>query len=133
MTKTQLRAYRDIKMELTRLEGIIKTVEKCLFGPRAQQMTGMPRCGSGHSNPTEDAAIKHADLLARYQQKAAELSQALAEIEDAIEILEPRERTLIRLYYADGLTWEDVCVAMSYSWRQVHRIHSKALEKLKEL
>jgi RNA polymerase sigma factor (sigma-70 family) len=70
--------------------------------------------------------------MASYRQKAAELSTALAEIEDAIEVLEPRERTLIRLHYAQGLTWEEVCVAMNYSWRQIHRIHAKALALLEE-
>jgi RNA polymerase sigma factor (sigma-70 family) len=133
MTKAQLRAYRDIKLERDRLEKMVDTLERSLYGPRSPRFDGMPRGGSGHSSPTEDAAIKHADLLARYQQKTAELTQALIEIENTIECLDPRERTLIRLYYAEGLTWEEVCVEMHYEWAQIHRIHAKALEKLKEV
>lgn len=131
MTKEQLKTYRSIKLERDRLAAMIDELEGTLYGPRAQKIDGMPRSGSGPGSAVEEAAIKHADLLARYQQKVAELSAALAEIENAIEVLEPRERTLIRLHYCQGLTWEEVCVAMNYSWRQVHRIHAAALEALK--
>ena len=132
MTKAQLRAYRDIKRERDRLDAMIANMESILYGPRSPQLSGMPRGGSGPSAPTEDAAVQHADLLNRYEQKVAELTRALAEIETAIECLDPRERTLIRLYYIEGLTWEEVCVSMHYEWAQIHRIHALALRKLKD-
>lgn len=132
MTKEQLRKYRDIKLERDRLAAMIEELEVTLYGPKSPNIDGLPRGGSGPGNPTADTAIKHADLLVKYQKTMAELTEALTAIENAIEGLAPRERTLIRLYYAQGLTWEQVCVAMSYSWRQVHRIHSDALEALRE-
>lgn len=131
MTKEQLKAYRAIKLERDQLADMIKDLEATLYGPKAQALDGLPRGGAGPGRPTEENAIKHADLLSIYKRKDAELTAALAEIEKAIEVLEPRERTLIRLHYAQGLTWEEVCIAMSYSWRQVHRIHAKALEALR--
>jgi DNA-directed RNA polymerase specialized sigma24 family protein len=131
VTKERLRAYRDIKLERDKLAAMIEELEVVLYGPRTQKMDGMPRGGSGDSSRVEEAVIRHDELLERYRAKVAELSAALAEIENAIEVLEPRERTLIRLYYAQGLTWEEVCVAMSYSWKQIHRIHGAALEALK--
>ena len=130
MTKDQLRAFRDIKRERDRLDAMLANIESILYSPRPTKLSGMPR-GGGPGKPTEDAAIRHADLLNRYGEKVLELTKALAEVERAIECLEPRERTLIRLYYIEGLTWEEVCVSMSYSWKQIHRIHSKALETLK--
>ena len=131
MTKEQLRAYRDIKLERDKLATMIEEVEAVLYSPRSQRLDGMPRGGSAPGSIVEEAAVKHTELLERYRQKVTELSAALVEIENAIEVLEPRERTLIRLYYAQGLAWEEVCVAMNYSWRQVHRIHAKALEALR--
>ena len=133
MTKEQLKAYRSIKLERDMLADRIKELEAVLYSPRTSRLDATPCDGTSHSSPVETAAIKHAELLERYQQKVLELSKALVEIEEAIEVLEPRERTLIRLHYAEGLTWEEVCVAMSYSWRQVHRIHAKALEMLREV
>lgn len=133
MTKEQLRAYRDIKLEKDKLAAMVENVEAVLYSPRSPKLDGMPHGGSAPGSLVEEAAIKHAELLEKYRRKVAELSAALVEIENAIEVLEPRERTLIRLYYAQGLTWEEVCVAMNYSWRQIHRIHAKALEMLREV
>lgn len=128
MTKATLRTYRDIKRERDRLEAMVRTIE---YGLTGIKMDGMPRSGKV-SDPTGAQAVQHTQVLDLYQQKVAELNKALIEIEQAIECLDPRERTLIRLYYIEGFTWEEVCVAMSYSWRQIHYIHKKTLEKLKD-
>ncbi|MBQ3065357.1 MAG: hypothetical protein IJC98_03875 [Clostridia bacterium] len=37
---------------------------------------------------------------------------------------------MARYRYIDGLSWENVCEKMNYSWRQTHRIHSAMLDKL---
>jgi len=133
VTKEQLRAYRDIRKERDDLKEMIEELEGRMYGPRAQQLDAVPSSNHQPISTVEIAAINHADLLERYWVKVAELDEALAEIEAAIETLQPRERTLIRLYYAQGLTWEEVCVEMNYSWRQIHRIHGAALEALKNI
>jgi len=51
-------------------------------------------------------------------------------IEKAIEKLPPREALLIRLRYLDQKRWEEICVEMNYSWRQIHYIHAEALKML---
>ena len=127
MTKARLRAYRDLKRERDRLEAMVTALE---YGPGGLRLDGMPRSGK-IGDPTGQQAIDHTQVRDLYLQKVAELDKALLEIEAAIEKLEPRDRTLIRLYYVEGLTWEEVCVAMHYEWAQIHRIHAKALEKLK--
>lgn len=129
MTKAQLRAYRDIKLERDRLEAMVARLE---YGPSGLRLDGMPR-SSKPGDPTGQQAIDHAQVRDLYRQKVTELDKAIVEVETAIECLEPRERTLIRLYYLDGLTWEEVCVVMSYSWRQIHNIHKKALGQLKDV
>lgn len=131
MTKEQLRTYRDIKLERDKLKDMIEELEGRIYAPRAQQLDAVPSGNHQPHSAVESAAIKHAELLTRYGEKVAELDNALAEIEAAIETLPPRERTLIRLYYAQGLTWEEVCVEMNYSWRQIHRIHGTALAMLR--
>ena len=132
MTKAQLRAYKELRRERDQLASMIGDIEAVMYGPRAIRMDGMPHGSSGNTGgPTEAMATRHIDLLRQYQEKVDMLTERLAEIEQAIEVLEPRERTLIRLHYIEGLVWEEVCIKMAYSWRQVHRIHSHALEKLK--
>lgn len=133
MTKEQLKAYRAIKLERDKLADMLEELETTMYSPRGQKLDGLPRGGSGASSPTESIVLKHLELKARYEQKVEELTAALSEIEAAIETLPPRERTLIRLYYAKGLTWEQVCAEMSYCWAQTHRIHSAALKALRNV
>lgn len=132
MTKEQLRQYRNIKLEYDRLGKLIREMEASLYGVSAQCTDGQPRGGGTIRRPTEDTAVKHAALMQTYQRKSAELCDAMDKIEAAIESLPSKERTIIRAYYAEGMTWEAVCVATNYSWRQVHRIHAKALQLLSE-
>lgn len=40
----------------------------------------------------------------------------------------PIYQSLLIEYYICGKTWGQVCVALSYSWKQIHRLHAKALE-----
>ena len=136
MTKERLKAYKDLKLERDELVDAIKELEDEMYSLTGPNLDGMPRGGSGHSDTTASKALRNAKrgytkIMAEYQRKVEELSAALLEIEHAIEALDPRARTLIRLHYIQGLTWENVCVEMGYSWRQVHRIHAKALEDLK--
>ena len=126
MTKEQLREYQAIKYEAEQLQAMIEELEAPLYGPKTQQLTGTPHAPA-RGNATENMADKHLELLERYRAKLRALTTARLLIEDAIEQLESTDRRLLRLRYIDGLTWEEGCVRMGYSWRQ-----AQALEKLKE-
>lgn len=130
MTKERLRSYRDLRMELRQIERKVETIETTLYSPKIPRLTGMPSTpGSGNSK--EDLVAKHIELLDYYNTKKAELASEQLAIEKAIEVLPYRERTLLRLYYIDGLTWEEVCVKMSYGWSRTHEIHALALRKIR--
>lgn len=134
MTKAQLKAYRGLKQEQEKLLERIKNWQAVKYSLHSPGADGMPQGSTvGTGGVPERWAVKMDEVERLYMEKAAALADALMEIEKVIDVLEPRERTLIRLYYFDGLTWEEVCVKMSYSWRQIHYIHKKALEKLRNV
>lgn len=136
MTKERLRAYRALKQERDQIRELIEELETGLYSPKVPRLDAVPGGGGqlpGGVTPTDAKIDKRDELLALYADKCTQMDAELLAIEQAIDCLDPRERTLLRLHYTQGLTWEDVCHVMSYSWRQVHRIHDKALEKLKEL
>lgn len=128
--KRQLNSYRDLKAEQLQLQEELKRLELLLGSPTGSNMDGMPRSSSEPSSPVERIAIKHMTLEEKYQTKLEQLASAQIEIEEMIEKLEPTERRLARYRYIEGLTWEEVCVCMNYSWRQSHRIHGKMLDRL---
>ena len=110
MTKEELRQYRSIKMEISQIERKIRELE---------------RIGSD-----DDVTQPLRDL---YRQKLIDLIEGQLRIEKVIETLDPTERTLMRLRYLDGAEWIDVAEGIHYEWTQTHRIHARALAKIKDL
>lgn len=130
MTKERLKNYRRMKDELAQLSARLMEIEAALYAPRAQRLTGMPSAPS-KDNAMEDMAVRHMQLQALYQRRYDELVAELLAIEQEIETLDPTARILCRYRYIDGLSWEQVCERMNYSWSQVHYLHRHALEVLR--
>lgn len=129
--KKRLSAYLDAKRECKQIGERLEALNARMVSVGAQALDGMPKGGSKGDNKPDLIDAKDR-LVERYMALGAELMQTQLEIEEAIEWLEPLERMLIRHRYIEGLTWEEVCVAMGYAWRQTHRIHARALDKLAE-
>ena len=110
MTKEELRQYRSIKIEICQIER------------RIEEMEGR----------SDDVGVMDA-LRGLYRAKLQELVDCQIRIEQAIESLTPTERELMRLRYIDGAEWMDVAETIHYEWTQTHRIHAKALAKIKNL
>ena len=127
--KAQLHKYRHLKAEHRQLCREIERVEAAMAAPRGANLDGMPR-SPGAGDPVLQAVTQHLALLERYQAQVARLAEAQTEIEDMIEKLDSLERRLMRHRYIEGMDWEEVCVAIRYSWRQTHNIHARALDQL---
>ena len=72
-------------------------------------------------------------LIQLYREKLQELVAAQLKIEEIISCLNPTERELMRLRYIDGKDWTEVAATIHYEWTQTHRIHARALSKIKNL
>ena len=135
MTKDELKkllhSYRDLEAERQQIALELEKVEAFMTGPKGTNWDGMPR-GSSGGDPIVNVVAQHIHLQERYRTKMQELAAAQTAIEDMIEGLEPLERKLFRHRYIEGLTWEEVCVRIGYSWRQTHNIHGRALDKILE-
>lgn len=129
--KRKLHRYRDLEAERQQIALELKKMEEFLGVPKGTSWDGMPKA-PGVGDPVFGVVSQHLALQERYQRQLERLASAQAEIEDLIEGLEPLERKLMRHRYIEGLGWEAVCVAMCYSWRQTHRIHSTILDKILE-
>lgn len=110
MTKEQLRQYRSIKIETSQLERRIIELETL-----------------GHD---DDIVQPLRDL---YREKLSTLVDGQLRIEKAIADLNPTEREVMRLRYIDGVDWNEVSETIHYEWAQTHRVHSRALAKIKNL
>jgi RNA polymerase sigma factor (sigma-70 family) len=74
-----------------------------------------------------------AQLWQLSQLLAQRLNQLIAlrrEIEDFIADLQPEERRILRLYYIEGLTWEQTAERLEYSVRQINRKQHQIMQQL---
>ena len=91
---------------------------------------GMPK-GSEQSDLSE-YVVKLDNLIEKLKQERFEKIKLMDDILYHISLLENEdEKSVLRLRYIKGAQWEDICVAIRYSWKQTHRIHSRALKNLK--
>lgn len=123
--KQRLRRYTSLKAERQQL----LAQYNALTDPRGASLDGMPK-GPGAGDPLAGIATKRQALANRYLAKLEEMAAEQSAIEDMIEGLEPTARRIMRHKYIEDLTWEEVCVAVNYSWRQTHNLHDQALEAL---
>ena len=128
--KRKLHNYNNVRWECKQVADRLAELETTATSPRVQALDGMPH-GTGGGDAMTGIVAELVKLQEKYKDKLHQLNATLFEVEDMIDRLgDPVERRLMRCRYIDGLTWEEVCVEMNYSWRQTHRIHGTALDKL---
>lgn len=129
--KDRLNEYIDIKQEREQILKELRKLDADMTALTSPNLDGMPKSGRG-SDRLERMIDRKAALRRYYEEQAERLDEAQQAIEGMISGLSSRERKILRCKYIEGMTWEQVCVAVSYSWRQTHNIHSAALDKLVE-
>lgn len=93
-------------------------------------LSDMPRGGSG--GDWTDADIKVLEMEDAIHAEIIELCRVKREVFEVIDTVEDdKYRTLLELRYRNYLTFEQIAVEMSYSWRQVMRMHKEALAAVK--
>lgn len=132
MVKKNLYAYLDAKSEVKQLREEMARINEETTSPGSPDMSGMPK-GGGYGDQMVSKVSARIKVREKYERQLHRMEAAMLAVEEMIERLPTRERLVLRYRYIMGMTWENVCVAMSYSWRQTHRVHSKALDMLVEM
>jgi len=126
-----LKRYINLDREIERkLEEVSRLRSK--LTRITQVLTAEPRGGGSIYGKTEEIIAKIVDLEKEIDADVDRLVAIRDGIKTMIEAVEDdRERLLLQYRYLDGWTFEKIAVEMNYSWRQIHRLHSKALTNLK--
>lgn len=102
----------------------------------AQQITpvySLAPGGGGSGDKLGSTVVKIADVEAIVQNDIQELTEALASTRALIHGLEDeRLRLVLFKRYLNYQRWEVIAADLGYSWRGIHKLHSKALQELKE-
>ena len=130
MTKEELREYRHIDKNIKLYREQIQVLQS-----EAQCMTARLKeiCvdSSGEKDRLSGQIAKIIELKNRLYELEDRLLAQMKRIHIRFGCLPEREKNLMMLRYVKGMTWEQIAVEMGYAWRQIHRIHSMALKRLK--
>lgn len=126
-----LKRYINLDREIDRkLEEVARLRSK--LTRVTEVFTAEPRGGGSIRGKTENIIAKIVDLEKEIDADVDRLISIRDNIKAIIEAVEDdREKLLLQYRYLDGRTFEEIAVQMHYSWRQIHRLHSKALTNLK--
>lgn len=130
MDEQKLKAVREAYKEREQLQQKIIEFEFHRISPRGA-VYGVERVQTSAKGDMQPDTIAVVDsLLARYNTKLKACCALISEFETALEKLNARERRMLRYYYIDHMTWENVCVEMNLSWSRLHEIRKAAIKKL---
>ena len=129
--KDYLKSYKKSRNRLNALELQLRQIKVDMLHVRASQGDGMPRA-KGETTDLSRYMEQMADLEEWIDDKRSELMDKQIKITAAINTLDDEDEcTIMTEKYLNGKTWEQVAEDNGYSWRTVHRIHGRALKKIK--
>ena len=130
MTKEELMQYGSIELEVKQLKERIEYLEEKKTSIKSQVITDMPT-GGGERTDILTLITKIEDSQIELIQKQSKLVDIMESIEHTIDGLEDStERLILRSRYLQCKKWEQICVELNYSWRQIYRLHSNILKKI---
>ncbi|HGU6173195.1 TPA: sigma factor-like helix-turn-helix DNA-binding protein [Escherichia coli] len=130
MTKKELSEYYWTKKNIEKLEEKLLEIDAQLTRVTTRYTLVLTKNGS--KDILGELIAKKIEIEEEINKKLKKGYELLRKIENAIKILPQREQHLIRARYIECKKWAEICEEMHYSWPQVHRIHNKALDKLKK-
>jgi len=132
MTKTDLQEYYWTKRNVEKLEQRLEELYTMATNITASLKKDADAIhGQGQTSDKVGNIVAEMELTRAEIQRTIEQGYTiLRQIEQAIKALPARETYLIRARYIEHHSWEQIAVDMSYSWRQIHSIHSGALQIL---
>lgn len=130
MTQEKLREIRDAYKEREQLREKIAQLESMRVSPRITAYGDERVKSSAKGDIQPDLIARVDEAIEEYNVKLKRCVDLIITFENSIEKLTSRERRLMRLYYIDGMTWEQVCVEMHLSWTRLHQHRRDAIAKL---
>ena len=132
MTKEELKeklkgamyAQRTLEGELDKLQELRSLAQK--ITPAYSQSSGG---GSGNAQKLENSIAKIIEQEKIIAECCDELCAQLAEVRALVALLPMGPmRLVMQRRYLNYQKWEQIAAELHYSWQNVHRLHSKALD-----
>lgn len=127
--KEYLNRYKNAVRKYNSLHEQEEQLREEMGGPRAIEYTDTPKAHK--KTDLSDQMVRIERILNKIENQKKEMQEIRLEIEEKIvDIEDGMQSRVLYLRYIRFMKWEDICVEIGYSWRQVHRAHSQALKNL---
>ena len=132
MTKEELKeklkgamyAQRTLEGELDKLQEL-----RCIAQKVTPAYSQSPGGGSGNAQKLENSIAKIIEQEKIVAECCNELCAQLAEVRALVALLPMGPmRLVMQRRYLNYQKWEQIAAELHYSWQNVHRLHSKALD-----
>lgn len=122
--KDAMYAQRTLEGELDKLQELRNLAQKVT--PAYSQSPGG---GSGNAQKLENSIAKIIEQEKIIAECCNELCAQLAEVRALVALLPMGPmRLVMQRRYLNHQKWEQIAAELHYSWQNVHRLHSKALD-----
>lgn len=127
--KEYLKGYEKAVRQMERSELRIKEIRLNRVCPSVIN-DGMPHVSSQNDLSGYAALLEQEER--RYLKYRYQRIVMCREITDRIERLSSEDEKDVLMYrYIRLMKWEDICVKMGFSWKWIHKLHSKSLNNFK--
>ena len=135
-SKEYLKSIRSLDLQIQNKQLEIKEIRNKMKGLSA--ITYEPKIGSSSNANTQAPQEKYYHLLEKYEEELTEDIDKLVKLkQDIMNIIDqiPDSNCVDILYkrYFQYMKWEEIAFKMNFSYKQVHRIHGKALKMVEEI
>lgn len=129
--KEYLTGYRKACKKTESLKEQLESLREIERSIKSQQLSDMPK-GSNHHQDLSDLMVKLEDLQAQIADAITDSCKIKLEIEEALwKLDDPEEARVLRFRYIYFMTGREISSTMSYSPRQIWRLHDNAIKNLK--
>lgn len=123
--KEYLKGYEKAQRQMKRSELRINELRLNRVCPSVIN-DGMPHASNQNDLSSYAALLDQEEK--RYMKYRYQRIKKCKEITDRIEMLSDEDEKDVLMYrYIRLMKWEDICVKMAFSWKWVHKLHSRAL------
>lgn len=129
--KRKLKSSWVLSLKVEELHYQLKELEAT--GTKVTPSYSLAPAGGGDNNTSkpEQAALAIYELKQEINAKIEQQCAAVRETYRLIDLLDDELLKLVMIKrYAKHKPWKEIAVEMGYSWRQVHNLHSKALNMI---
>ena len=131
LKKEYLRGYRTNRRRINRIDDEVTELRELAASVKATDYSGMPH-GSGNQKDLSDELARIDTLEKKLEQEREKCVESYISIENLIKSVKNEDENDVLFYrYVKGLRWWEIAEKMDCTEQWVHKLHGRALGRLK--